>query len=294
MEWELQKITPQFEIIGFNSIYYFEFGKDFTHPPEKHDFWEFVYVDKGEIDAVTNGLGRRLCQGQIIFHRPMQIHAHISNKIVHHNQLCVSFTCNSEAMNFFDNKIFTLDKAEKNLLSLFIKEAKFALNEIPGEYSDKNALDFSKYPNGHFQLLGCYLTEFLILLKRRCENSEHISDYGKNARTLGESSTIELITDYMKKNVYEDITLSDLCAKFFMGKSHLCKLFSEYTETSPMEYFNNIKISEAKRLLLESELSVSKISDMLNYSSIHNFSRAFKKAVGDSPQNYKKRVNHVK
>ena len=60
-----------------------------------------------------------------------------------------------------------------------------------------------------------------------------------------------------------------------------------------MEYFFDLKITEAKRLLLESELSVSKISDMLNYSSIHNFSRAFKRATGDSPQNYKKRVNHV-
>ena len=62
MEWELQKVTREFEIEGFNSIYYFEFGKDFTHPPEKHDFWELVYIDRGEINAVTNGLGRRLCQ----------------------------------------------------------------------------------------------------------------------------------------------------------------------------------------------------------------------------------------
>ena len=293
MEWETQKITREFEIEGFNSIYYFEFGKDFSHPPEKHDFWEFVYVDRGEINAVTNGLGRRLCQGQIIFNSPMQVHAHISNNVVQHNQLCVSFTSHSEAMNFFDNKIFTLDKAEKTLLSLFIKEAKFALSEIPHDYSNKNALDFSKYPSGHFQLLECYLTEFLILLKRRCENTEASEHYEKNARALGESTTIELITDYLKKSVYDDIALSDVCSKFFMGKSHLCKLFAEYTDTSPMEYFASLKITEAKRLLLESELSVSKISEMLNYSSIHNFSRAFKKAVGDSPQNYKKRVNHA-
>ena len=43
----------------------------------------------------------------------------------------------------------------------------------------------------------------------------------------------------------------------------------------------------------QSDRLYCKISEMLNYSSIHNFSRAFKKAVGDSPQNYKKRVNHA-
>ena len=291
MEWQLQRVSREFEIDGFNSIYYFEFGKDFAHTPEKHDFWEFVYVDKGELNAVTNGLGRRLSEGQIVFHSPMEVHAHISNKVVKHNQLCVSFTTHSEAMSFFDGKIFTLDKAERTVLSLFLKEAKFALGEIPGDYSNKNALDFSKFPSGHFQLLACYLTEFLILLKRHYQNTDHTQGYGKNARALGESTTIEIITDYMKKNVYESITLSTLTSKFFMGKSHLCKLFSEHTDTSPMEYFASLKIAEAKRLLLETELSVSRISDMLGYSSIHNFSRAFKREVGDSPSNYKRRVN---
>lgn len=293
MEWKLQEVSREFEIEGFNSIYYFEFGKDFVHPPEKHDFWEFVYVDSGELNAVTNGLGHRLTAGQAMFNSPMQVHAHISNNVVKHNQLCISFTTHSEAMRFFDNRIFTLDKTEKTLLSLFIKEAKFTLGEIPGEYSNKNALDFSKFPKGHFQLLECYLTEFLILLKRRCHSTSESDGYAKNARTLGESTTIDIITDYMKKNVYESITLGSLSNKFLMGKSHLCKLFGEYTDLTPMSYFNSLKIAEAKRLLLETDMSVSQISDMLGYSSIHNFSRAFKRSVGDSPHNYKKRVNRI-
>ncbi len=60
MEFATQPISRLFRIEGFNSIYYFEFGKDFSHPPEKHDFWELVYVDSGEIIAVTDGLGRTL------------------------------------------------------------------------------------------------------------------------------------------------------------------------------------------------------------------------------------------
>ena len=251
MAWETQKISREIEIEGFNSIYYFEFGKDFTHPPEKHDFWEFVYVDRGEINAVVDGLGRKLCQGQIIFHRPMQIHAHISNKVVQHNQLCVSFTSHSEAMNFFDDKVFTLDKAERTLLTLFIKEAKFALDEIPGVYSNKDALDFSKYPDGHFQLLECYLTEFLILLKRRGEGEAMAANSAQSARALGQSTTFDIITDYLEKNVYESISLSDISSKFFMGKSQLCKIFAEHTDKSPMEYFFDLKITEAKDFSLK-------------------------------------------
>ena len=39
MDFPLKKIERDIEIEGLNSIYYFEFSKDFTHPPEKHDFW---------------------------------------------------------------------------------------------------------------------------------------------------------------------------------------------------------------------------------------------------------------
>ena len=57
-----------------------------------------------------------------------------------------------------------------------------------------------------------------------------------------------------------------------------------------MEYFSELKIEEAKKLLREDNLSVSQITFKLNYSSIHNFSRAFKKATGFSPTGYKKSV----
>ena len=289
MSFTIQPIKKEIEIKGFNSIYYFEFSKDFSHPPERHDFWEIVYVDSGEINAVTDGIGRTLSQGQVIFHRPMELHAHISNKIVSNSMLVVSFTCDSEAMEYFDKKIFTLEKSSKTLLSLFISEAKVALGSIPNEYADKEPLDFSGAPFGSLQLLECYLTEFLLTLKR--SNSESISKVTRteDSRTLAHSSIVELITAYLNDGVYGNITLSDICTKFYIGKTHLCALFKEYCGEGPIEYYQNLKIAKAKKLLLDG-VSVSKISDMLGYSSIHNFSRAFKKSVGVSPIEYKRKI----
>jgi AraC-like DNA-binding protein/quercetin dioxygenase-like cupin family protein len=289
MEFSTHPIRREIVIEGFNSIYYFEFGKNFSHPPEKHNFWEMVYVDSGEINAVTDGIGRTLSQGEIIFHRPMEIHAHISNRVVPNNMLVVSFSAGGDAMEVFDKKIFTLGKTEKTLLSLFIKEAKVALGEIPNEYSNKNPLDFSRAPTGSLQLLECYLTELLLVLMRS-ENAVSGAKKTENARELAESSITELIITYLKDNVYDRLTLTDICNRFFMGKSQLCKLFDEQVGEGPIEYYLGLKIAEAKRLLREDGLSVSKISDMLGYSSIHNFSRAFKKAVGASPSDYKKRI----
>ena len=59
---------------------------------------------------------------------------------------------------------------------------------------------------------------------------------------------------------------------------------------SIMELYNKMIIAEAKKLIREKNYSISQISDMLGYSSIHNFSRAFKKSVGHSPSAYSKSI----
>ena len=287
-----RSVTHEIEIDEFHTIYYFEFGKDFSHPPEKHDFWELVYVDSGEIDAVTDGLGRRLRQGEVIFHRPMELHAHVSNRIVSNNMLVVSFSSKSPAMDFFDRKVFTLGKTEKTLLSLFLKEAEIALGRLPGDYRDKNPIDFSGAPAGSTQLLECYLLEFLLVLKRGGEESHAPSKHSEDARSLAQSSILELIISYMQEHVRENLTLSDICKRFYMGKSGVCQLFADHMSASPIEYFSGLKIAEAKRMLLLEGMTVNSVSDSLGYSSIHTFSRAFNRAVGKSPSEYRKMLHH--
>ena len=291
MAFQLHPIKREIELEGFHSIYYFEFGKEFSHPPEKHDFWEMVYVDSGEINAVTDGFGRKLTQGQAIFHRPMELHAHISNLVDPNNMLVISFSTHSPAMEFFDRKIFTLGKTEKTLLTLFIKAARVALGRIPDDYNDRTPLDFSSAPRGSFQMLECYLTELLLVLLQGGDEVGSAALRTETSRALAQSSITELIEAYLQENVGASITLSDICARFYIGKTQLCKLFVEYVGKSPMEYFAALKITEAKKLLRRDDLPISTIADRLAYSSIHNFSRAFKKAVGISPSDYRKKIN---
>ena len=96
-----------------------------------------VYVDKGSITAITNGVACTLEQGQVLFHEPNEIHSHISDNKVSNNMLVISFTTDDVAMQFFNKKCFTLDKTSKTLLSLFLQEAKNALGKIPDKYEDK-------------------------------------------------------------------------------------------------------------------------------------------------------------
>src|SRR5690606_17134136 len=51
------KLRETFAVTQLVSFHYFEFPKDFAFEGEKHDFWEFVYVDKGELEVFADTEG---------------------------------------------------------------------------------------------------------------------------------------------------------------------------------------------------------------------------------------------
>ncbi len=278
------------EIDGFYGVFYFEFGKNFSHKLEKHDYWEMVYVDKGEIIAVTEGNGCALHQGQVIFHEPGELHAHTSNMLSSNNMMVVTFKCDSECMKYFRRKTFTLDKTSKTLLHLFLQESADALCGVNNSYEDMRDLDFSNQKFGSSLLMKFHFTEFIIKLLRSGDSLGGKLSFNSDTRNVGKNSIAEMMCSFLSENIYSDVTLDDLCSHFYLGKSQVTAIFKEYNNTCPMHYYHLLKIDEAKKLLRDGELSVSQITEKLCYSGIHNFSRAFKNATGFSPSQYKKSI----
>ena len=64
------------------TIHYFEYTSDFFFPGELHDFWEFLFVDKGEIDVVADTKSFTLKKGELIFHKPMEFHSLKANGVI--------------------------------------------------------------------------------------------------------------------------------------------------------------------------------------------------------------------
>lgn len=282
-------VKKEIEITEFRSVYYFEHGKEFYHSPEQHNSWEIVYVDKGEIIAVTDGIGQTLKEGEAIFHEPNDVHCHISNKKDANNMFVVSFICESPAMDFFKKKVFTLDENSKKLLSMFLSEAKNASGEVQGDYKSRHRLDFSEELFGSTQLMASHLEEFLIRLIRSGSAFSDKINPSEEARRIGSNSTVKLIEEHLIKSIYCDLTLNDLCERFFMGKSKLSQMFKENTGKSPMHYLSELRIEEAKRLLRE-EATIGEIAEKLRYSSIQSFTRSFTNATGFSPTSYKRSI----
>ena len=118
------KLHREIVIDSIITMHYFEYMKDFVFRGESHDFWEFLYVDKGEIHVTADSLRTTLKKGDIIFHKPNEFHNVEATGTIAPNLVVVSFSSSSPVMGFFENKCFHIDEAERSLLAEIITEAR--------------------------------------------------------------------------------------------------------------------------------------------------------------------------
>ncbi len=103
---------------------------------------------------------------------------------------------------------------------------------------------------------------------------------------------IKEAVEIMKTNIYNNITLEDICSRLGITSYHLIRIFKANLTITPMQYYYSLKLNEAIHLLLSTDLSVAEISQQLRYTNPFYFSQQFKKKTGYSPTAYKKLMCH--
>ena len=98
---------------------------------------------------------------------------------------------------------------------------------------------------------------------------------------------------YIDHHYKENITLDQLAEKVSITKYYMVHAFKREYGVSPINYIINCRIKEGKRLLAETDLSLSQIAAILGFSSSSYFSQTFRNAEGTSPTEYRK-ANQVK
>ena len=93
------RMKKEINIESIVTIHYFEYMKNFVFQGESHDFWELLYVDKGEVSVRAENEWLTLHAGDIIFHRPNEFHAFESIGEKAPNLVAISFYCFSPAMH---------------------------------------------------------------------------------------------------------------------------------------------------------------------------------------------------
>jgi len=88
-------------------------------------------------------------------------------------------------------------------------------------------------------------------------------------------------------NLSTPCSLINIARQVGTNEFTLKKGFKEVFGTTVFGFWNDIKMQEAKRLLLEHSISVSEVSEQIGYKNPQHFSTAFKKYFGTSPSQFK-------
>lgn len=104
------------------------------------------------------------------------------------------------------------------------------------------------------------------------------------------SAVIEKVKAYINRNL-KDVTREDLAAHVYLNSAHLSRLFKKETGDSIMDYMIQAKMAQAKYLLTETGHRISDICELLGYENASYFGKTFKRQVGVTPQEYRKRYH---
>lgn len=262
------------------TVHYFEYSGSYAFPGETHDFWEFLYVDKGILRVTAGERTWELSTGQMIFHQPGEFHA-LSALGVAPDLVVVSFACQSPCMDFFRNLITHAGAEERALLARIIEESRAAFSTPLNSPYTTLMERRTEQPFGSEQLICAALEELLIRLIR---HGNHPAV--KPLPTGFQDETIARVTAYLKQHVENTLTMEQICRDNLIGRSQLQKLFHAQTGGGVMEYFSRLKIQAARRLIREGRLNFTQIASRLGYQSIHYFSRRFHLITGMTPSEY--------
>lgn len=291
------KLKKEIIVSHIVTIHYFEYMKDFVFHGESHNFWEMLYVDKGQVMVQADDRQYELKTGDIIFHKPDEFHAIRSIGSQAPNLVAISFCTSSAAMKQFCRQCFAISLEERMLISQVIREARLAFSTPLHIPSVEQVQKTQNAPFGAQQLVLLYLELFLVMLKRNHLDSALQGQTGvlvvpqKNPMT--KTQHLEAILQYLESRICEQVRIEEVCGAFSLSRSALLGLFHSTKGCGVIDCFNQMKIDRAKEIIRDSSMNFTEISHYLSYSSLQYFSRQFKKATGMSPAAYKSSVKGI-
>ena len=279
-----------FSIKKFYTIHYFQYSRDFCFDGECHDFWEMVYVDKGEAEIGTEKNSFMLMGGEAFFHSPGQWHSLKTDGINAPDIIVLSFECTSGWMDFFSEKIVNFTNDEKKILGHIVKEAKDAFEEPLGDPLSKKLIRKKGNDTEAEQMIKLLTEQLFISLKRN-----YFLRFKDNSllKERFDDDIVDSTLEFLENNIGIKLKFEDVLRNAGTGSTNLKKLFSKRMGCGVMDYFSLLKIERAKRYIREDNYNFTQISSLLGYDSLHYFSKQFKKKTGMTPTEYANSVRII-
>lgn len=112
---------------------------------------------------------------------------------------------------------------------------------------------------------------------------------GTETTLAPENDFQERVESYLLGHYHRPLSLPEVARALGCSPSFLCRRYRQITGNTPFRRLRDIRIEAAKRLL-QSDLSVTRIAEMVGFDDVFYFSRVFSRMEGKSPQSYQKQM----
>ena len=251
-------------------------AKDTVIPPHQQAFFEITYVVDGKGVSYVNETPVKIEKNDCFFSFPGEVHSIRSDE--------------NDPLRFVFLAFYAKEKSQGNTLIKYIREncgseraRKYHIEKI--HPLCVNILRELRHEDMYsVRILSFLLEQILIECCRVISpKTQSVPEYDKtNASVL----THDIIT-YIDNNIFSIKKIGDIEKVFFYNINSLSKIFHSQMGITLNKYFVSKKMETAYQLLKNGK-SVTEISDSLQYSSIHAFSRAYKNYF-DQPPSFSKK-----
>lgn len=290
-EIEIQKISPYIRYV--NNI---EYPKGAQVGPRIIYDHEFIYCMEGSADFVDAGRAYHLEKGGLMYHRPYIQNTMIIPKGGYFHAHCVHFdwVIPEDSSNFAAQEVY-LQKASREVLRRLEPRPNYEISEsylqtltegLP--YPAASGLMQQMYQSfirqdvfSPLQTRVCFLELMTLILQNR------MSSQGTQ-RKHENKETVDLAVEYLRQNFGAAITVPQLAARFDFSPKYFGSMFKTVTGMPLQKYLLDIRIGEAKSLLLHSHMTLQEIAERCGFSDAFYFNRQFKAREGITPGRYRR------
>ena len=242
-------------------------------PLHIHNYLEIFLNISSDISFLVNNNLYPVPEGDAVISRPGEIHMGIFHKAAVQEHICIWIDAD------FASPIFSfLHKEDFCPLFSFDEKTKKELQSLTS-----SLLEICENEGSELKKASYLLRILTIFEKKASPDAAAQSDVPE---------PLQKILDDIHGNFAEIRSVSDILASHFVSSATLTRWFRKHLHTSPREYLESVRLSNAA-LLLSNGYSVTDACMHSGFSDCSHFIVLFKKKFGETPLKYKKKVNTV-
>lgn len=247
-----------------------------------HDTYEFFYLCNGERFYYISGQDYCVKRGDVVLINRNVIHKTRPTNVPDYERIVLQIPHDFLAPDdpddldltecfSYSTPVISLERKNQSIIESILLNI---LDEMQNEAA------------GFKSIVRAQITQALVFIHRHALSGNH-----KLIQETYVHKKIHDVVAYIGSNHMNEIALANLAEHFHISKSHLARTFKKVTGLTIVEYLNSVRITYAKRLLRNTEMSISQISSETGFNNVSHFDRTFKKLTGCSPSHFRKLQN---